>query len=82
MGQEGGSSIGGDEKAEADAKEDVLHEGSGESGGVGGLEVHNDGEGSEIAHGGKDVFAAAVAGDIAWLPNVNVDDGKGGGDGP
>ena len=60
----------------------MLHEGSGKGGGIGGLEVNNDGEGSEVAHGGKDVFAATVAGNVAWLPDVNVDDGKRGGDWP
>ena len=82
MGQEGGSSIWGNKEAEANTEEDVLHKGSGKSGGVGGLEVHDDGESGEVAHGGKDVFAAIVAGDVAWLPDVNVDDGEGGGDWP
>lgn len=80
--EERGACIGGNLKAEANAEEDVFHEGSGKGGGVNKVNVNDDGECGEVAHGGKDVLGSAIAGDVAWLPDVDMDNGEWGGDWP
>eukprot|EP00977_Amphora_coffeiformis_P019294 scaffold7139_cov100-Amphora_coffeaeformis.AAC.5 len=80
--EEGGASVGGNEEAEADAKEDLFHECGGECGRVEGDDFRDDGEASEVAHGGEEILGAVVCRDGAGLPDVDVDDGKGRGDGP
>eukprot|EP00977_Amphora_coffeiformis_P029690 scaffold42357_cov221-Amphora_coffeaeformis.AAC.1 len=80
--KEGGAGVGGNEKAEANAEEDLFHECSSECGRVEGDDFCDDGEAGEVAHGGKEVLGAVVCRDGAGLPDVNVDDGKWGRYGP
>eukprot|EP00977_Amphora_coffeiformis_P025155 scaffold18434_cov90-Amphora_coffeaeformis.AAC.1 len=75
--EEGGASVGGNEEAEANTEENLFHECGSECGGVEGDDFRDDGEPSEVAHGGKEVLGAVVCGDGAGLPDVDVDDGKG-----
>ena len=79
---ERGASIRSHKEAESDAKEDVFHKGGGECGGVGVVDVDDDGEGGEVAHGSEEVGGTTVGLDVARLPNVDVDDSKRGGDWP
>ena len=79
---EGGAGVRGNKEADADAEKDVLHEGSCKGGGVQGVNVHEDGKPCEVAHGCEVVGASKVGLHLAGLPDVDVDDGKGGGDGP
>ena len=60
----------------------MLHEGGSKGGRISGVQVHEDGKASEVTHGSKVVFAAGVGGNRAGLPDVHVDDGKGGRDRP
>eukprot|EP00977_Amphora_coffeiformis_P026176 scaffold24522_cov112-Amphora_coffeaeformis.AAC.1 len=56
--KEGGAGIGGNKEAEANTKEDLFHECGSECGRVEGDDFCDDGEASEIAHGGKEVLGA------------------------
>ena len=78
----GGAGVGSDEEAEANAQKDVFHEEGSECGGVEDVDVNRDGKTGKVAHGGEYVFGAGVGRNVAGLPNVDVDDGEGGRDGP
>ena len=60
----------------------MFHEGFGERDGVCGLELDNVGKAGKVAHGSEDVLGAAISDDSAWLPDIDVNDGKRGRDGP
>ena len=60
----------------------MLHEGSCKGGGVKGVNVYQDGKPCQVAHGCEVVGASKVGLNLARLPNIDVDDGKWGGDRP
>eukprot|EP00977_Amphora_coffeiformis_P002054 scaffold386_cov135-Amphora_coffeaeformis.AAC.1 len=60
----------------ADAEEDLFHECGGKCGRVKGDDFCDDGEASEVAHGGEEILGAVVCRDGTGLPDVDVDDGK------
>eukprot|EP00977_Amphora_coffeiformis_P004454 scaffold948_cov96-Amphora_coffeaeformis.AAC.1 len=74
--KEGGAGVGGNKEAEANAKEDLFHECGSKGGRVEGDDFRDDGEPSEVAHGGQEVLGAVVCRDGAGLPDVDVDDGE------
>jgi len=75
-----------DEAAEADAKENGLHEEIGERRGCGSGEVIANNKTSEVAHGGEEMgrgaHPAVFLGDAAGFPEIDVKNVEGRADGP
>ena len=75
---EGGTSIGSNYKAEADAEEDMLHENRCEGDRVDSIKLDDHGESGEVAYRAENILGTIVGRNGAWLPYINVDNGKGG----